>query len=206
MIKFTKNNKFYAQTTYEFNLPAGYTCPYGKECKICVNEKTGKFNKMGDRFRCYAASGERYPSVRKRRWENYRSILNGELIELPKDAKYVRIHASGDFFSQEYFDKWLVVCRENPQITFWAFTKSLPFWLNRIKEIPENLHLQASYGGYKDYLIKENRLKYAKVFMTTKEAKASGLPIDTDDKYAMSGKQSFALVDRYEKRKKKKDG
>ena len=47
-------------------------------------------------------------------------------------AGVVRVHDSGDFFSQEYFDAWLEVARGRPRTRFYAYTKSLPFWVARL--------------------------------------------------------------------------
>jgi len=199
--KFVKKKTFYPFPVWEFNLPAGHSCPYAKDCKIMVDKETGKFKILGKKFRCYAAGSERFPAVRNMRWNNFESMKNGEKIIIPKEATHIRIHASGDFYSQEYFDKWLKVCRENPEVKFWAFTKSIQFWVNRLNDIPENFILQASKGSIQDNLIEEYNLKFAEVFPNKEEAFASGLPIDIDDTLAMSGTQSFALVDNYSKPK-----
>lgn len=167
------------------------------------------------KFKCYAASTERYPSVREARWSNFDSALMAlrtsgvsglaDSIEaaLPKRAENVRIHGGGDFFSQEYFDAWLEVCRRNPHVNFWAFTKSLPYWLARDGSIPPNLVLQASYGGRHDDLIEMHGLKSARVFMSTEDAEKSGLPVDCDDELARAGTSSFALIEAGAKRRKK---
>jgi len=200
-MKFIKKKTFYPFPVYEFNLPAGHSCPYAKDCKIKVDRVTGKFDTTGDVFRCYAASAERFPAVRESRWTNFEDVLAGKPIEVPEDATHVRIHSSGDFFNQKYFDTWLDVCRENLQVVFWAFTKSIQFWVNRINEIPENLTLQASYGSIQDDLIEKYNLKYAKVFTDKEEALRTGLPIDIDDSLAMSGTQSFVLLDNFKYKK-----
>jgi hypothetical protein len=200
-LKLIKRKTFYAFPVHEFNLPAGHSCPFARACKVCVDRYTGKFIKTGDVFRCYAANAERFPAVRKSRWENFEDILSGKDIPIPKGATHVRIHGSGDFFSQAYFDKWLEVCAGNQGVKFWAFTKSIPFWVNRLDRIPENLKLQASYGGTRDDLIQKHGLKYAKVFTSKEDAVASGLPIDIDDTYAMDGEQSFALLDNFKYKK-----
>jgi len=198
-MRFIKKKTFYPFTVWEFNLPAGWSCPYAKDCKICVDRKTGKFNTIGKVFRCYAASSERFPGVRESRWNNFEEVKQllkeKKDLEIPKEATHIRIHSSGDFFSQEYFDMWLRVCRKNPNVKFWAFTKSIQFWVNRLDEIPSNLTLQASKGSFQDDLIEKYNLKFAQVFGDIEEARKSGLPIDTDDSYAMNGNQSFALLD-----------
>lgn len=204
MIKFQKKKTFYPFPVYEFNLPAGWSCPYAKDCKIKVDKITGKFETIGKVFRCYAASAERFPGVRKSRWENFDAMIKGEPIILPKDATHIRIHSSGDFFSQDYFDRWLQVTKDNSNVKFWAFTKSIQFWVNRLDQIPENFTLQASKGSYQDDLIEKYHLKFAEVFSSKEEALKSGLPIDTDDSHAMTGTQSFALLDNNKYSKKDK--
>lgn len=169
-----------------------------------VDKDTGKFNTIGKVFRCYAASSERFPGVRSSRWKNYNDILNGIDIQIPKQAKNIRIHGSGDFFSQEYFDKWLTVCKNNPDVNFWAFTKSVQFWVNRINDIPRNLTLQASKGGLQDHLIEQYNLKYAQVFNSIQEVPV-WMKIDTNDDLARFGTESFALLENFSNHKKTKN-
>jgi hypothetical protein len=192
-MKFIKNTKYYTGTVYEWNLPAGTTCPFAKECKVCVDRVTGKFDIKRGQFRCYAASAERFPAVREHRWNNYEFVRAGLVPVLPKDAKHVRIHASGDFYSQKYFDTWLQIARDNPDVKFWAFTKSLTYWVARMGAIPENLILTASWGGLLDNLIEQYKLKSAKVVKSVEEA--AGMPIDTNDDYARLPDISFFLLD-----------
>jgi len=193
--KWVYKKTYYPRPTYEFNLPAGHSCPFAKDCKIKVDRHTGKFDTIGKGYRCYAAIAERFPGVRKTRWENFEFVLHGGKIELPKDAKYVRIHSSGDFYNQDYFDQWLKICRENPNVIFWAFTKSIRFWLARINEIPLNLTMIGSLGGHEDHLVLEHKLKHSRVVKSIEEARQYDLPIDNDDTLAMAGSYSFALLD-----------
>jgi hypothetical protein len=199
-MKFQLRKTFYPFPVYEFNLPAGHSCPFALECKVMVDRVTGKFVRTGTRFRCYAACAERFPIVRESRWENFEDIKAGKEIVVPEKATHVRIHGSGDFFSQEYFDKWIDVCSKRPQTKFWAFTKSVQFWVNRLGSIPDNLTLQASRGGKQDHLIDEYGLKCAKVFMRIEDVPAD-MPIDIDDTLAMSGTESFALLDNFHYKK-----
>ena len=198
----SKAENFYSFPVYEFNLPAGHSCPYARACKIKVDRISGKFEMGFTEFRCYASSAERFPAVRESRWINFEAVKRGEKIQIPDDATHIRIHGSGDFFSQEYFDQWLKVCRDNPRVIFWAFTKSLSFWIKRISEIPNNLTLQASKGGSLDHLIPVYQLKFAQVFTDKALMLKSGLPLDYDDTLAMSGSQSFALLDNFKYSKK----
>lgn len=176
--RLTINKTYYANTVHEWNLPAGHTCPHALVCRVAVDMKTGKFDNKSSSFMCYASKSERFPGVRFRRWENYRYVKNGGVVAVPAGCRSVRIHASGDFFSQDYFDMWLEVCRRNPAVEFWAFTKSVNFWASRLNKIPDNLILTASYGGGLDGLIKKYGLKSVRVINELSES--GGLPIDSN--------------------------
>jgi len=193
-MKFVKNTKYYTGVVYEWNLPTGHTCPFALECLVKVNRETGKFENKSNAYRCYAASPERFPAVREHRWANFEWVKNGNKPIIPKGCKAIRIHASGDFFSQAYFDMWLEIARENPNVEMWAYTKSLNYWVRRISSIPANLTLTASMGGRHDQLIAEYRLKHAIVVKNKSEAL---LPIDYNDDYARIPNQSFYLLDNF---------
>lgn len=216
-MKFVKNTKYYTGTVYEFNLPTGHTCPHALECVVKVNRETGKFTNESHAFRCYAASAERFPGVRNSRWTNFDDVQSATEIELPKNCKAVRIHAAGDFFSQEYFDLWMDTARKNPDVEFWAYTKSLPYWVNRINDIPQNMTLTASRGGKHDHLIEEYNLKNTIVlyrhevkFIENKdgfdyvEYNGVSYPVDYNDDVARIKDITFVLLNNHEKDKELK--
>lgn len=200
--KFSINKKYYTGTVYEWNLPTGHTCPHALECLVKVDRETGKFTSDYSAYRCYASSAERFPSARKARWRNFDFVKAGGIPDIPKNAKAIRIHASGDFFSQTYFDMWLEVARRHPDVEFWAFTKSLSYWVNRKDVIPANLVLTASWGGDQDHLIDANGFKSALV-VDPNDPKASdgSMPIDTNDDLARTKGVSFILIDNLKKKK-----
>jgi hypothetical protein len=117
---------------------------------------------------------------------------------IPVEAQIIRIHVGGDFYSQPYFDAWLNVAMLNREIRFYAYTKSLPFWVSRLDSIKlgeyQNMELIASRGGTKDKLIDEYGLKEAVVVYSEQEAKERNLEIDYTDYLACYGKESFALL------------
>jgi len=197
--KFTKNAKYYSGIVHEWNLPTGHTCPFADECLVKVDRHTGKFENKSNAYRCYAASAERFPSARNSRWSNFELVKSGNQPALPKDAKAIRIHASGDFFNQPYFDMWIDIAKANPVIEFWAYTKSLKYWVQRIGSIPQNLELTASYGGRNDELIAQHNLKFVRIYKSKKDV-PDGIPIDTNDDCARSKSiKEFALIDNYTK-------
>lgn len=202
---FTRANRYiFDRSAWSWSIPSGHTCIGAQACYAAADRDTGKLtNGPRQEFRCYSAELERFPSVRARYWANYEAVRDRSSAEvaqvlksiLPAKARLVRIHTAGDFFHQRYFDGWLEFVHANRQVHFWAFTKSLPLWINRMGEIPRNLILQASYGGRWDHLIDKHKLKFARVVGSTAEAERLGLPVDTDDRLAAYGTQSFALVE-----------
>jgi hypothetical protein len=198
--KFVQNKKYYTGVVYEWNLPTGTTCPFALECKVTVDRQTGKFDVYRGAYKCYAASPERFPGVREHRWKNFEYAKAGNKIEIPKNCNAIRIHAAGDFFNQKYFDDWVTLAEENPQVEMWAYTKSLIYWVKRINDIPKNLVLTASYGGRQDHLIEEYNLKNVIVYKSPEEV-PSDRPIDTNDDLARKPNINFALLDNMKNKK-----
>ncbi len=194
MAKFIKKKTYYTGTVFEWNLPTGSTCPFALECKVTVDRLSGKFDIKKGLYKCYAASAERFPAVREHRHENFNFVKNGGIPLIPKDCNAIRIHSSGDFFNQKYFDMWVELAKNNPSVEMWAYTKSLQYWVNRINVIPNNLILTASYGGSQDYLINEYNLKNVIVYKSI-DLVPDNRPIDNNDDYARMKNVNFALLD-----------
>ena len=206
---FTKVNRYiFDPKAWSWSIPSGTTCPGAEQCLAKVDRHSGKMtNGVKQKFKCYAAVSERYPSVRKRYWTNFDAVRGKKADEVeavladcfPKNAKRVRVHTAGDFYSEQYFLGWMQFAASNPEVQFWAFTKSIPIWVNNREAVPSNMEIQASYGGKWDDMIKTNKLKYAKVVWSVDEAKLLGLEIDTDDKMAAFPGPSFALLENFTK-------
>ena len=108
------NAKLAEAGTLMFNIPAGK--------KWCSMECPG----------CYAMKEQkRYPSTLIARTGRYEASLQEDFVDrivyelkyAKKKPKYYRIHASGEFYSQEYVDKWQKIAEQFPEITFYAYTK-----------------------------------------------------------------------------------
>jgi len=163
---------------YSLDLLSGYSCPYAEKClsKAVVQPNGKRKIKDGKKteFRCFSASQEvQYTNVynlrkhnfdllRKQNHEEMVSLINGSL---PENAGIVRIHVAGDFFSLPYMHAWYMVAALNPNVLFYAYTKSLKFWVGGINELPilHNFVLTASYGGRDDHMIDEFNLRSTKV-------------------------------------------
>lgn len=202
-----------------FSLPAGYSCPHAGVCKTMADRINGRiydlpqFNGDGaNEFRCFAAMAETRPTVREARWHNWNLIReamysNGNPVLLIRDLidlsllvhpekKLIRIHESGDFWTESYMKAWMMVASERPNQKFYAYTKSLGMWFNLKDIIPSNFYLTASCGGTLDYLIPKHSdvfKRVAYVVYTEQEAKERDLEIDHDDSHCF-GDKPFALL------------
>jgi hypothetical protein len=202
---FGLGNAKLAKNIATLSLPAGFTCPFAKECLSKACKETGKI-KDGEhcKYRCFAASQEcGFPSVRKNRWDNFELLQSVKGVEatakliqrsLPTGIGAVRIHVSGDYYNETYFLAWLNVALNNPLITFYGYTKALPLMVKYKRYIPTNFKLTASKGGTHDHLIIQHKLKYAEVVFSVEQAEKLGLEIDHDDSHAYGSKKSFALL------------
>lgn len=192
----------YDRKILTWSVPSGHTCIGADKCFASADRATGVLtNGENQEYRCYSAVTERFPAVRAKYWANYEAVkgkpaqqVAEELECLPAKARVVRVHVAGDFFHQDYFDGWLQFASRRNHVSFYAFTKSLPLWIRRIKVIPDNFKLIASHGGKFDQLIEEHGLRSAKVVESATEAQAQGLEVDYDDRVAAEGQDSFALI------------
>ena len=196
------------RSIYSLDLLSGWSCPFAKDCLSKVVQINGS-NKIQDgpntQFRCFSASQEALfkPTykARKHNFDLLRACSSPEefasLIEssMPKNLGICRIHVAGDFFSAAYLAGWILVAQRNPDKLFYAYTKSLKYWVELKETIPSNLVLTASYGGRLDSMIEEHNLRYSRVILHPEDA--NGLDIDHDDSHAarpdLAG-QSFALL------------
>jgi len=117
MITISLGNHKLPESVAIFNLPAEKTCP-GKT-EECVRY-------------CYAKKAEYiYWSVVRSRYRNlwasqhswFVDVMVKRIKKLPPRVRYFRIHESGDFYSQEYADKWTEIMRRS-DLQFLAYTKS----------------------------------------------------------------------------------
>lgn len=196
---------------YSFDLLSGIDCPFAKLCRSKAHVADDGSRSIQDgpdtEFRCFSASQEvLFTNVYNSRKRNHDAIhalehsdAMADAIEaaMPKDCRLVRIHVAGDFFSHKYFLAWCRVAERNPTHLFYAYTKSLTYWVRSRDKVPSNLVLTASRGGANDDLIEAHGLRSAKVVFSKQEAADLGLEIDNDDSHACDptrSNQDFALL------------
>lgn len=145
----TVGNSKLSRDVLIFDTLAVYTCG---NCSDCAN-------------RCYAVKAQKaYPTCWDKRATNtYLAAHNIALLRhllvlqlATSNKPYVRIHASGEFFSQQYVNMWTDIAMFFPHIQFYYYTKmsdildftqleSLPN-VNAVKSIlPDG---SVNFGGY----------------------------------------------------------
>ena len=195
---------------YSFDLLSGWSCPQAKDCLSKVVQ-IGDSRKIKDgadcQFRCFSASQEAtFPSAYNKRKANFdamrslktsHDMANAIAEAMPKNLGICRIHVAGDFFNEEYFKAWQAIAYTNPTRLFYAYTKSLNYWVKLRDHLPANFVLTASRGGRLDHMIDEHNLRESKVVFSEAEADALGYEIDHTDEHAaipaIRG-ESFALL------------
>ena len=189
------NEKLVKTDTVSFNLPA-----FKSEDGFAVCPKAGACATV-----CYARQG-RYimPTVRAAREYNLAIVRDcetrGDYIPFYVTAindlrnikqKSIRVHDSGDFFSQAYLDIWLSIARTCPSKRFYAYTKSLHLdW----SKAPSNFQIIQSAGGLMDAAIDVTK-SHSRIFATHADRKRAGyVDGNVSDKPAIDGKRAIGLV------------
>jgi hypothetical protein len=134
---------------------------------------------------CYARNGTfLFRNVKAAHARNLKRVLDDlanwkdEMIaEATKRARggYVRIHDSGDFFSDEYLQTWLDIAAAVPTTTFYAYTKEVSRFKRMVEgKAPSNFKWLYSMGGKEDHLIDVDRDRHAEVFPSAESLEAAG--------------------------------
>lgn len=105
-----------------------------------------------------------------------------------KPGRWVRIHDSGDFYSDEYLLLWLDIIRACPDVNFYCYTKEVSRFRRLVEakpgQIPRNFQYVFSLGGTEDHLIDRARDRHADVFPDEASINEAGYSsqnrVDTD--------------------------
>ena len=105
--------------------------------------------------------------------------------------KTVRVHDSGDFFSQGYMNSWFDVASQFPEKRFYAYTKSLH--LNREHQ-PSNFQIVQSVGGLLDDMI-DPKQSHSRIFASDADRKKAGyVDGNKNDQPAIDGVTRIGLT------------
>jgi len=158
---FSKGNRKLSRDTLIWNLPRGKTCPGAGEClKWCYEIKIERI----------------YPNVRESRERNLKFSKSKDFVDKiveylkKRKEKRIRIHESGDFYSEEYFKKWIEIAKRCPNKIFYTYTKSFVVFNVYPKDLPKNFIVIQSYGSKDDSKIDPSR-NTARVIENLKEKK-----------------------------------
>jgi hypothetical protein len=162
--KLQKTAKEFGVRIFNFSIPAGndkksgkITCPFAGSClKLCYAKK-GAY-RWGNVER---ALTKRYEASKE---VDFVDRITAELGKVKRNKQiYVRIHDSGDFYSPSYFAKWIEIAKLNPDVRFYAYTKSHSF-IRDVFTIPSNMDLIYSLGSKNDELIDQSLERHSKIF------------------------------------------
>jgi hypothetical protein len=202
--KLVKLEKKIGGKVFTYSLPAGYTCPGASLCKSRFDRNTMSIVDGDDtQFRCFAASLESvFNGFRENNDHNFAMMKGKSVDEMVaiivasvatlKNAKAIRVHVSGDYFSADYMQAWFQAAAQFPHIRFYSYTKSIHHLVKLEAIKPSNFVVTCSEGGKFDSMIGER--KTAKVVFSIEDAVILGLQIDHDDSHAAIGDDTFALL------------
>jgi len=114
----------------------------------------------------------------------FKDIMIGAITleTLTSDIRALRIHESGDFFSQDYLDAWVSIIKAFPTFSFWAYTKSYMLDFKEALKL-KNLNLRYSVDPTTEHLPKQKMAKA--VVATTKPKEAITCPSTMSKKHAI---------------------
>ena len=177
---------------FNFSIPAyktksgKVTCPFAAACvKYCYAQK-GNYT----RFPIVQELMEQKYEISKQ--NNFNSLMNSEIKK--KKATHIRIHDSGDFYSVKYLAKWIQIAEFNPSIIFYAYTKSIKFFVDGLL-LPDNMKIIFSEGSKTDELINPKTDRHARIFKNIDLLNASGyIDASANDLQAITDNKKVGLI------------
>lgn len=150
--------------TASFGLEALKTCPAALHCI------SGCFA-LGGNYLFPSTKNAQERRLQASLLDSFVDVICAELILLRVGA--VRVHDAGDYYSEEYLDKWIEIARKNSNVIFYSYTKSIHFFKSDKntwkKDLPSNMVITFSYGGKYDDLINRETDKHALVFQSLEQ-------------------------------------
>lgn len=182
--KLKKTSKLEKASVYNFGITAVKACPSALHC-------------VAD---CYARQGAyRWSNVSQAFDARYELTKTNDFvaamvkeISSKRSITHVRIHDSGDFYSEDYLNKWLKIICQFPEITFYAYTKEVKLF--KKYALPSNFTVIFSYGGKHDALIDKNKDRYAQVFDVNEKVPEKYINASDNDLMAITKNKNVALI------------
>jgi hypothetical protein len=151
---------------------------------------------------CYAKQGSyTWAAVKAARKHNLDAFIAdpeafvagaiADLERLTRRYRVVRVHDSGDFFSQSYLDAWCRISGAFPGVVFYAYTKSFHLDWNAL---PANFHVTQSMGGRFDVDL-DFDFPHARIFATHEDRIAADYVDGSESDWpAINGDTRIGLV------------
>lgn len=186
--KMRKTAKATGVAVFNFGIPAFksvtglMTCPNAKNCVAGCYARSGTYrfknsvNAYEKRLELTLSSEFADIMTASVTLERLKAERNGQRL-------YIRIHDSGDFYSEEYLMKWIDVMKRNPSVQFYAYTKQVSMIkkFRAIGFLPDNFTVIFSLGGREDGLINRDTDRHARVFDSIESLQLDGYVNGTDD-------------------------
>ena len=151
------NSKLRRDRIFKFSLPKGKTCIGADKCLEWCFAGKGHYKIHA---KTIAIAHNR--NLKDSKSEDFIDRMITEIVK--RKLTRIRIHDSGDFYSQDYVDKWVTIAGSLPNVKFYAYTKSLQLDFTRFTRLP-NARMIQSLGGKYDHLIDLSK-HHATVFVS----------------------------------------
>jgi hypothetical protein len=160
------NSKLRPDGIWSFGITPGASCPMAGACSTFCYAQKGC-------YRIFAKTvvpklNRDFKSTKKK---NFADTMIAE-IKKKRHLRYVRIHSEGDFYDQEYLDKWVKIAKACPDVVFYCYTKSLHLDWTSFMRLPNTKRIQ-SVGGRLDSEI-DLSLPHAIIFKSSDSLKKCG--------------------------------
>ena len=167
--KLKDTSKTMGVRVFNFGIPAyksasgKLTCPFAKDyVKFCYARK-GAYT-----------WGNVKPAFEKRyelsKTDEFVDAMIAEILK--KKPDYVRVHDSGDYYSEAYLKKWLMIAELLPDVRFYSYTNSVAM-LQKTK-LPNNFDIIYSDSGKQVDLIDRAIHRHTRIFDSLEDLEQAG--------------------------------
>ena len=202
-LKWTEGNTKLVKSSGEafrilgFGIPADFsfgdgenTCPAAGACRGVCYAKQGRY--VMDSVKNARMHNLNLFNSPKTGALGFAAMATEDLKRLGKRYNVVRIHDSGDFFSQMYLNAWKAIAHFNPSIIFYAYTKSMHLDIETNR--PANFRITQSLGGKYDTRVNLSK-SHARIFSTHADRTNAGYADGSEsDMPAIEGVTNIGLV------------
>ncbi|MGW7198996.1 GP88 family protein [Streptomyces chryseus] len=164
---------------FAIQLPDGSNfnvCPQAGVCAQFCYARVGTY-----RFKNVRAAHIRNLLLCRDTPEEFETRMTDELNHKRYSGKWIRLHDSGDFFSEENLLTWLRIMEKSPGVRFYCYTKEIRLFKRVLAgSAPDNFLWCYSLGGKEDTYIDITKERHADVFPDVEALIAGGYTDQTE--------------------------